>query len=1697
MVAAITGFWFPLRTHTPEPPSCGLPLYIHVSTHNGGSKPVGNTEGSDIKKSDLGGNIVVLGNVTTDMWSCGTSNQVVFLILDIGVLGNVTTDIGSCETSDQVVFLIIYFTGGHLTTTITSIDNVGSPGESYTPLCLRPLIVYYRMLHSENMTGKLLIFLCNTGGHMVAAITGFWCRLYTSTPEPPSCGLPLHIHVSTRNGYSKPVENTKGSDIERSDLGGNIGVISGVVRHQIKLFFDYVFHRMLLSENATGKLLIFYVIWAATWLQPLWVFGAAFTLVILSLHREIYHCIYMFSFATGVVSRWGIQKGLIQRGLIFEGILVLLVMLPLISGVVGHHIKLFFIPYFTCGHLTTTTTSFDNVGSPGESYAPLCWRPLIVYYRMLLSENATGKLLIFYVICHMVAAITGFWCRLHTHTPKPPSCGLPFHIHVSTRNGGSKPARNTEGSDIERSDLGRNIGVLGNVTTDIGSCETSDQDASFRKRDGKITDFLCNMVTEAMMNFSCVHCFWRRSLLNLISWRGGHMVATITGFWCRLHTHTPEPSLCGLPLHIHVSPRNGGSKPVGNKEGSDIERSDLGRNIGLLGNVTTDIGSYETSDQVVFLIMYFTGGHLTTITTSIDNVASPNESYMSRNGGSKPMGNTKGFDIERFDLGGNIGVLGGHLTTITTSIDNVGSPGESYTPLCWRPHIVYYRMLLLENVTGKIIDFFYVIWGSNPVGNTKGSDIKRSDLGGNIRVLGNVTTNIGSCGTSDQVDASFRKHDWKITNFLCNMVTEAMMNFSRVHCFRRRSLLNLVSWRGGHMVAAITGFWCCLHTRTPEPLSCDLPLHIHVSTRNGDGKPVGNTKGSHIEQSDLGRNIDALGNVTTDIGSCGTSDQVVFLIPYFTGDHLTTTTTFIDNVGSPGKAYVPLLTEAMMNFSRVHCFRRRSLLNLVSWRGGHMVAAITSFWCRLHTRKPEPSSCVLPLYIHVSTRNEGSKPMGNTEWSDIERSDIGRNIGVLGYVTTDIGNCGTSDQPVGNIEVSDIERSDLGGNIGLLGNVTTDIGSCGTSNQVGGHMVAAIMGFGCRLHTRTPEPPSCGLPLHIHVSTRNGGSKPMGNTEGSDIERSDLGGNIGVLGNVTTYIGSCGTSDQVVFLIMYFTGGLLTTTTTSIDNVGSPGESYTPLCWRPLIVYYRIHLSENATGKLLIFLCNMVTEAMMNLSCVYCFRRRSLLNLVSWRGGHMVAAITGFWCRLHTRTLEPPLCGLPLHIHVSTRNGGSKPMGNTEGSDIERSNLGGNIGLLGNVTSNIRCYETSYQVVFFIMYFTGGYLTTTATYIDNVGSPEESYMSLCVVYRIPYLGGTATWFQPLWVFGAAFTVALPSLRQGSDMERSDLGGNIGVHGNVTTDIGSWGTSDHVFFIMYFTDGHLTTTTTSIDNMGSLGESYTPLCWRPLIVYYRMLLSEIAIGDLLIFYGGHMVATITGFWSRLHTRTPEPPSCGLPLLIHVSTRNRGSKPVGNTEGSDIERSDLGGNIGLLGNVTTDIGSCETSDQVVFLILYFTGGHLTTTTTSIDNVGCPEESYTPRSFDHNTTSVDNVVSPGASSLAGHASNGGVIVYDGSGTRSSTSTVQPGIPGLRSLSWIIDIKPEDATKSRDAFNRKPPPDELMDVSDIRKSVTTSLPENVWRLWWFSRGGGDGGLSGADNGSAGTTTCGDSLTERRVVVL
>lgn len=53
--------------------------------------------------------------------------------------------------------------------------------------------------------------------------------------------------------------------------------------------------------------------------------------------------------------------------------------------------------------------------------------------------------------------------------------------------------------------------------------------------------------------------------------------------------------------------------------------------------------------------------------------------------------------------------------------------------------------------------------------------------------------------------------------------------------------------------------------------------------------------------------------------------------------------------------------------------------------------------------------------------------------------------------------------------------------------------------------------------------------------------------------------------------------------------------------------------------------------------------------------------------------------------------------------------------------------------------------------------------------------------------------------------------------------------------------------------------------------------------------------------------------------------------------------------------------------------------------------------------------------------------------------VIVYDGANSRREPE------------------EPEDATKGRDVFNEKPPPDELLAVSDIGKSVTTSLPDTV----------------------------------------
>ncbi|PWA88076.1 peptidyl-prolyl cis-trans isomerase CYP71 [Artemisia annua] len=40
----------------------------------------------------------------------------------------------------------------------------------------------------------------------------------------------------------------------------------------------------------------------------------------------------------------------------------------------------------------------------------------------------------------------------------------------------------------------------------------------------------------------------------------------------------------------------------------------------------------------------------------------------------------------------------------------------------------------------------------------------------------------------------------------------------------------------------------------------------------------------------------------------------------------------------------------------------------------------------------------------------------------------------------------------------------------------------------------------------------------------------------------------------------------------------------------------------------------------------------------------------------------------------------------------------------------------------------------------------------------------------------------------------------------------------------------------------------------------------------------------------------------------------------------------------------------------------------------------------------------------------------------------------------------------------EPDDVTKGRDVFNQKPYSDEFMVVSDIRKPVTTSLPQNIY---------------------------------------
>nr|GEU40130.1 copia protein [Tanacetum cinerariifolium] len=119
---------------------------------------------------------------------------------------------------------------------------------------------------------------------------------------------------------------------------------------------------------------------------------------------------------------------------------------------------------------------------------------------------------------------------------------------------------------------------------------------------------------------------------------------------------------------------------------------------------------------------------------------------------------------------------------------------------------------------------------------------------------------------------------------------------------------------------------------------------------------------------------------------------------------------------------------------------------------------------------------------------------------------------------------------------------------------------------------------------------------------------------------------------------------------------------------------------------------------------------------------------------------------------------------------------------------------------------------------------------------------------------------------------------------------------------------------------------------------------------------------------------------------------------------------------LRRSDLGGNVNVLGNFTTDIRSCGTSDQDVFskrqcvrppgFGIARASERLTIRRTPVRDVGQPVHTL----YGHLTTTttyVDNVGSLDVSSSAGHTSKAGVIdvgsnsVDEGSGTRSNTST------------------------------------------------------------------------------------------------
>nr|GEV84396.1 hypothetical protein [Tanacetum cinerariifolium] len=149
----------------------------------------------------------------------------------------------------------------------------------------------------------------------------------------------------------------------------------------------------------------------------------------------------------------------------------------------------------------------------------------------------------------------------------------------------------------------------------------------------------------------------------------------------------------------------------------------------------------------------------------------------------------------------------------------------------------------------------------------------------------------------------------------------AMMRFVCLCCFGKRSVSKVVSWRGGHVVAAMAGFRYHFHTRRPEPhLVPQLAWHGHLFC--------------------VFRSV--------KLDWCGSS------MPRAPGYR----TMNLKEMTLQGQ-----LGDQMM----VH-----SVSKAVPWRGHHVVAAMAVFRYLFHTRRPEPPykrEIVFKTYVTQNMRS--------------------------------------------------------------------------------------------------------------------------------------------------------------------------------------------------------------------------------------------------------------------------------------------------------------------------------------------------------------------------------------------------------------------------------------------------------------------------------------------------------------------------------------------------------------------------------------------------------------------------------------------------------------------------------------------------------------------------------------------------------